>query len=113
LQKIEAFKMKRFHIAIAVKDLNASIADYNQRLSQPATAIVPGKYAMWRTNCLNFSINQVPECAGQLRHLGFEDDLATGFSSSYDVNAIEWECFSSEAQNRKIIERYGDPYDKQ
>jgi hypothetical protein len=53
--------MKRFHIAIAVKDLNASIVDYNQRLSQPATAIVPGKYAMWRTtvstsqsiNCLN------------------------------------------------------------
>jgi hypothetical protein len=108
----QGFKMKRFHIAIAVKDLQASIVDYNLRLGQAATAIVREKYAMWRTDLLNFSINQIPERAGQLRHVGFEDDSAKGFSSSHDVNAIEWELFSSEEQDRAIVERYGVTDDK-
>ena len=101
--------MRRFHIALAVADLSASIRDYSARLGVEPTAVVTGKYAMWRTDQLNFSINQIPERAGQLRHLGFEDTAARGFSSDHDVNGIEWELFSPKAQDEKIVEFYGVP----
>ncbi|CAH2792870.1 MAG: syc0821_c [uncultured Paraburkholderia sp.] len=81
--------MKRFHIALAVASLDESIGDYSSRLGQPPTAVVPGKYAMWRTDLLNFSINQMPEKAGMLRHVGFEDDDVTAYSSSKDVNGLD------------------------
>ena len=71
--------MKRFHIALAVGDLNSSIKDYSARLEQQPTVVVSDKYAMWRTDTLNFSINQIPDRAGQLRHVGFEDEAAQGF----------------------------------
>jgi hypothetical protein len=99
--------MRRFHIALAVADLGQSIHDYSQRLGAKPTAVVTGKYAMWRTDQLNFSINQMPDRAGQLRHLGFEDEAAAGFSSDHDVNGIEWERFSPTAQDEKIVEIYG------
>ena len=101
--------MKRFHIAIAVRDLDASIADYSARFAQQPNAVVPGKYAMWRTDLLNFSINQMPEKAGQLRHVGFEDDAVTGYSSTIDVNSIEWESFSQKEQDERIVAAYGIP----
>ena len=100
--------MRRFHIALAVADLEASIADYSRRLGTKPAAVVPRKYALFRTDQLNFSINQMPERAGQLRHLGFEDDAARGFSSTYDVNGIEWELFSPAGQDAKIPEVYGN-----
>lgn len=103
--------MKRFHIALAVDNLNASIDDYSKRLGQRPDAVVPGKYAMWRTGLLNFSINEIPERAGQLRHIGFEDSEARGFSSQFDVNGIEWELFSVEEQDKKIVQTYGVPLD--
>ena len=101
--------MKRFHIALAVSDLEVSIKDYSQRLAQAPTVIVPEKYAMWRTDTLNFSINQIPERAGQLRHVGFEDEAKNGFSSDFDTNGLEWEHFSPNAQDQKIVEMYGEP----
>ena len=101
--------MKRFHIALAVDDLNSSITDYSARLEQQPTVVVSDKYAMWRTDTLNFSINQIPDRAGQLRHLGFEDEAVQGFSSTYDTNGLEWELFSPQAQDQKIIEIYGEP----
>ncbi len=101
--------MKRFHIALAVTDLDASIADYSARLGQPPSAVVPGAYAMWRTDQLNFSINQQPEQAGQLRHVGFEDDDAHGFTSDADVNGIAWKNFSALTQELRIISTYGIP----
>ena len=104
--------MKRFHIALAVQDLDASTDDYSKRLGQKPNAVVPGKYAMWRTNLLNFSINEMPERSGQLRHIGFEDDDAQGFSSTTDVNGIEWELFSEKDQDEKIVEMYGVPVNK-
>ena len=64
---------------------------------------------MWRTDLLNFSISQLPERVGQLRHLGFEDDAAVGFTSTLDVNGIEWEKFSSAEQDARIVEMYGVP----
>ena len=100
--------MRRFHIAIAVADLQVSIEDYRKRLGVAPTAVVPGKYALFRTEALNFSINEMPARAGQLRHLGFEDDAANGFSSTHDVNGIEWELFSPADQDAKIPEVYGD-----
>ena len=101
--------MKRFHISLAVRDLQTSIADYSTRLGQQPNAVVAGKYAMWRTDLLNFSINEMPERAGSLRHIGFEDDTAHGFSRTVDVNAIEWELFSVADQDRAIVETYGVP----
>ena len=101
--------MKRFHIALAVDDLNRSIKDYSARLEQQPTVVVSDKYAMWRTDTLNFSINQIPDRAGQLRHVGFEDEAAQGFSSNYDTYGLEWELFSPQAQDQKIIEIYGEP----
>ena len=105
--------MKRFHIALAVRDLAESIADYSARFNQPPAAVVPGKYAMWRTELLNFSINQMPAdtqiSAGHLRHLGFEDDAVEGYSSSIDVNGIEWESFSQKEQDERIVAAYGVP----
>jgi len=103
--------MKRFHIALAVHNLQASIEDYSERLGQAPNVIVPGKYAMWRTDLLNFSINEMPDRVGQLRHIGFEDDDAGGFSSTFDVNGIEWELFSQKDQDAKIVELYGVPFE--
>ena len=99
--------MKRFHISLAVADLQQSIADYSARLGQAPAAVVSGSYAMWRTDLLNFSINQTPERAGQLRHVGFEDDTAVGFQKSRDVNGIEWELFPAHEQDRLITSTYG------
>ncbi|QIE28787.1 hypothetical protein SBC1_68890 (plasmid) [Caballeronia sp. SBC1] len=102
--------MKRFHIALAVASLETSIADYTQRLGQEPTAVVPGAYAMWRTDLLNFSVNENPDPrqAGLLRHIGFEDDTAPGFAKTRDVNGIEWEQFSPAEQDRRIEETYGN-----
>ena len=100
--------MKRFHIALAVENLDSSITDYSLRLEQNPTVVVSDKYAMWRTDTLNFSINQIPDRAGQLRHVGFEDESVQGFSSNYDTNGLEWELFSPEAQDQKIVEIYGE-----
>jgi catechol 2,3-dioxygenase-like lactoylglutathione lyase family enzyme len=101
--------MKRFHIALAVADLDASIADYSARLGQPPQAMVIGTYAMWRTDQLNFSIRKDPEHAGQVCNLGFEDDAAEGFSSDTDVNGIKWERFSTVEQDLQIILTWGVP----
>jgi hypothetical protein len=105
---MEAF-MRRFHIALAVADVANSIRDYTNRLGQAPTVVVNGKYAMWRTQQLNFSINELPHHAGQLRHLGFEDESAQGFFVERDINGIEWELFSPDDQHKKIREMYGNP----
>ena len=101
--------MKRFHIALAVADLDASITDYSARLGQPPQVVVADTYALWRTDLLNFSINRQPEHAGQLRHVGFEDDAARGFTCEDDVNGIAWENFSALAQDMRIVSTYGVP----
>ena len=50
---------------------------------------------------------EIPEKAGQLRHIGFEDDEASGFSFDYGPDNIMWELFSPEAQDEKIEEMHG------
>ena len=101
--------MRRFHIAIAVADLERSIADYRERLGEAPAVIVPGRYAMWRTGLLNFSISERPALAGSVRHIGFEDDDARGFTRTRDHDGIEWELFSPAEQDARIRAEYGPP----
>ena len=101
--------MRRIHIALAVANVAETVPDYSARIGKEPTVLVTGKYVMWRTDQMNFSINEIPDHAGQLRHMGFEDDAAEGFSSDIDVNGIMWELFSPEAQDDKIVEMYGMP----
>ena len=104
--------MRRVHIALAVANLETSITDYSARLGVDPEVVIPGKYAMWRTDGLNLSVNQLDgdradTPANPLRHLGFEDPAADGFSSDIDVNGIEWEIFSPAAQDEAIRTVYG------
>ena len=99
--------VKRFHIALAVADLDDTISDYTARLGRAPVVVIPGKYALWRTDEVNLSINQTANSAGALRHVGFEDPQMEGFESSTDVNGIEWERFSARAQDAEIVEVYG------
>jgi len=94
--------MRRLHIALAVQDLDASVAEYTQRLGAEPCAIVSGIYALWRTPQTNFSISVRPEQAGQLRHLGWEDSAATSLEEETDCNGIAWERFTGAQQRAEI-----------
>jgi hypothetical protein len=98
----EEISMKRIHIAIAVADITASVADYSQRLDCQPCVVVAGEYALWRTDTINFSIRQTGEAVGLVRHLGWEDDSATVFSKEVDVNGLVWERFNAENQAAEI-----------
>ena len=100
---------RRFHLALGVADLAASIADYSARLGLEPECVVPGVYALWRTEGLNLSIRVVSAAeAGQLRHLGWEDPEAAAMDTSLDVNGILWERFSGDAQRQEIETLWGD-----
>ncbi|MGF1491034.1 MAG: hypothetical protein ACFBSC_00980 [Microcoleaceae cyanobacterium] len=43
---------QKFHIALNVKDLAESIQDYSKRLGCEPQVVVPGNYALWRTETL-------------------------------------------------------------
>lgn len=96
--------MRKLHIALGVSSLSDSIADYTQRLLTQPCVIVPGEYALWRTEGLNVSIRQIPvgEVPG-LRHLGWEDSAASNFTETRDCNGILWEEFSAEQQMQEIL----------
>lgn len=94
--------MSRIHIAIAVSDVQRSIADYSRRLDCDPTVVVPGEYALWRTDSVNFSIRQTSEAAGTLRHLGWEDPNSLLFTKDTDPNGIVWERFSAQLQEQEI-----------
>lgn len=94
--------LRRFHIAIGVTDIAASIVDYSTRLGCTPTATVEGQYALWRTDTLNFSIRFDPVEPGKLRHIGWEDPAAIEVSMEHDINGIQWEHFSAELQLDEI-----------
>jgi hypothetical protein len=100
--------MQRIHIAISVKDIAASVADYSQRLDCQPCVVVANEYALWRTDTVNLSIRQTGEAAGLIRHLGWEDPAATVFSQDNDVNGIVWERFSATAQADEIKNIWAD-----
>lgn len=101
--------MRRLHVALAVDDLDATIRDYRERLGADPVAVVPGKYALWRTPEVNLSVNCDAGTEQRLRHLGFEDDAATAKSETVDVNGIMWETFDGAWQDAGIVEVYGPP----
>lgn len=94
--------MRRLHIAIAVADIDASVRDYRSRLGQEPALVVPHEYALWRLPHLNLSIRRTAEGIGMVRHLGWEDDAATAFTTDIDVNGIFWETFSAQQQADEI-----------
>lgn len=95
--------MQKFHIAISTPNLEQTIADYSFRLGAQPSLVIPGEYALWRTETLNFSIRHDPVALpGSLRHLGWEDTSAKEFSQDQDVNGIIWEQFSAEQQATEI-----------
>jgi hypothetical protein len=96
--------MKKFHIALAVTDIEASVSDYAQRLGRRPDIVISHEYALWRTPALNLSIRRAPAGeGGTLRHLGWEDPASPTFSAERDVNGILWEHFSSEQQAEEIL----------
>jgi catechol 2,3-dioxygenase-like lactoylglutathione lyase family enzyme len=97
----------RFHVALAVDDLEATIADYSARLGADPVAVVSDKYALWRTPEVNLSVNADTEGTERLRHLGFEDDAAAEMTSDHDVNGVMWERFNATWQDEGLVRVYG------
>ena len=97
--------MKKLHIAISTNKIEETIKDYSVRLEAEPCSFVQGEYALWRTETLNISIRQDPKCtSGELRHLGWEVPIASGFSEDTDVNGIVWEKFTAQQQANEINE---------
>lgn len=97
--------MRRIHVAIGVADVALSVEDYSRRLGAPPSVLVAGEYALWRTPSINLSIRR-SEQVGVLRHLGWEDSSAEGFSCDTDVNGIVWELFNATEQDREILKTW-------
>lgn len=101
--------MKRFHIAISTNDIEATIQDYSDRLQTQPCLVMPGEYALWRTDTLNLSVRKDSfGSAGEVRHLGWEDSESTDLSAETDVNGIVWERFSASTQADEINEIWSD-----
>ena len=95
--------MKKLHIAIATQNIEATVKDYSARLGAQPCSVVENEYALWRTDSLNISVRQDPQCKpGELRHLGWEDPSATEFTQDTDVNGIVWEHFTAQQQADEI-----------
>ncbi len=100
---------KRFHLALGVIDLAATIADYQVRLGQAPDLVIPHTYALWRTDHLNLSLRQLPApdpgqpAPAPLRHLGWEVDSTDSFTTTIDCNGIPWETFTAAQQRAEIL----------
>ena len=95
--------MTKFHLALNVRDIATSVRDYTTRFQQEPDLVIPGEYALWRTETLNISIRNTPEGGtGTLRHLGWECSEAVAFQAVSDSNCILWEEFTAEQQAREI-----------
>lgn len=95
-----------FHLALAVPDLAAAIADFRYRLDVEPEVVAPGAYALFRTESLNLSLSEVRGAPAALRHLGFEDPNAASFSEQEDASNIVWERFTPEQQRAEIDARW-------
>lgn len=97
--------MKKLHIAISTDKIDQTVADYSNRFGADPCLIIPGEYALWRTDSLNVSIRQDSSSkSGLLRHLGWEDAEAAEFTQDVDVNGIVWERFNASHQAKEINE---------
>lgn len=99
---------ERFHISISVGDYPLAVADYTQRLGKAPDVAVEGRYALWRTDLLNFTIScKEGQPAGHVRHIGFEDAREGSFREETDAQGIIWEYFNADAQRSEIDEKFG------
>ena len=96
--------MRTLHLALAVSNIEQSVADYSARLGALPVLVVPGEYALWRSKALNLSIRKTSEPSGTLRHLGWEDTEAKEFSAETDCNGLIWEKFTASHQAHEINE---------
>jgi ribosomal-protein-alanine N-acetyltransferase len=90
------------HIALAVEHLPAAVADHEQRLGAAPLLVIPGQYALFRTDVLNLSLRVVPPGDSPVRHLGFEVDRADCFTEERDASGVVWETFTFEQQLAEI-----------
>lgn len=95
---------KKFHIAVAVSDIEATVQEYSLRLGAEPVLIVEDEYALWRTATLNFSIRKTTDTPGTVRHVGWEDPNAAGFTREKDANGLTWERFTQEDQQKEITQ---------
>ena len=99
--------MRKLHLEISTADASKFVEDYSKRLACKPCVVVPGEYALWRTDTINFSVRLDSTIAsGSLRHLGWEDLGEEAFSFDTDVNGIVWETFSAEQQVDEIEEAW-------
>ena len=95
--------MRKIHIALSTRDLQSSAKEYSARPRCEPCSLVADEYALWRTESINLSLRNDPNCsAGELRHLGWEDSDAQEFSKESDVNGIVWENFRASHQADEI-----------
>ena len=99
---------RRFHIALSVADIEQSVVDYSRRFGAEPTVVVPGEYALWLAETLNFAIRKTADRPGTLRHVGWEDVSAPGFDVQQDINGLSWEYFNSTAQVEEIQRMWPD-----
>ena len=64
---LERRSAQRFHIALSAADVELSADDYSQRLGCRPDLLIPGKYALWRTDAVNLSIRKVGHEEGGVR----------------------------------------------
>ncbi|MGE0684385.1 MAG: hypothetical protein AB7P69_26200 [Candidatus Binatia bacterium] len=95
---------KKFHIAVAVSDIEAAVQEYSRRLGTAPVLVVAEEYALWRTEALNFSIRKTTDAPGTVRHVGWEDPDATGFTREKDANGLTWERFTQKDQQEEITQ---------
>ena len=101
--------MKKLHLAISTNDIAATVRDYSDRLSARPCLVIPGEYALWRTDTLNISVrHDRSRPSGSLRHLGWEDPTAPAMSAGTDVNGIVWENFTAFQQAEEIKEIWSE-----
>lgn len=95
--------MKKLHLAISTANIEATVADYSDRLNARPCLVIPQEYALWRTETLNISVRRDKSgVSGSLRHLGWEDPTASKMSAETDVNGIVWENFTASQQAAEI-----------
>lgn len=101
--------MKKFHISVSVEDFEESLSNYSSLLSAEPLVIVPNRYAMWKTDLLNFTISKKEgQGGGTIRHIGFEQEGYERIFEHRDNNNITWEFFSQKAQIEEIKKRWPD-----
>lgn len=92
----------KVHLAIAVADVTASVDEYTKMLGAGPDLVIPGQYALWRTEVLNLSVRSSEEGPGTIRHVGFERDDARTFETYRDLNGVTWETFNPDHQADEI-----------